>query len=95
MSSLKKTCHIFLSRLNELQARDMAKLATEKARNELETHVFEFKDKLTNEEVEKLSTEQERAKITEALNQASEWLDEEGFDADEKVSPVLFFSLIC
>ena len=63
----------------------MAKLATEKARNELETHAFEFKDKLTSEEVEKLSSKEEREKITEALTKASEWLDEEGFDADEEV----------
>lgn len=76
---------LYLFRLNELQARDLAKLATEKARNELETHTFEFKDKLTSEEVEKLSSKEERAKISEALNQASEWLDEEGFDADEEV----------
>ena len=71
--------------MNELQARDLAKLAREKARNELETHAFEFRDKLTSDEVEKLSSKEERENITEALNQASEWLDDEGFDADEEV----------
>jgi len=80
----KKAYAASVKKLNELQARDMAKLATEKARNELETHAFEFKDKLTSEEVEKLSSKEERAKITEALTKASEWLDEEGFDADEE-----------
>jgi len=50
-----------------LQARDLAKLATEKARNELETHVFEFKDKLTNEDVEVLSTKDEREKLMVAI----------------------------
>lgn len=73
-----------MKKLNDLQARDLAKLAREKARNELESHVFEFKDKLTNEEVEVLATEEERKKLMEALNQASDWLDEEGFDADEE-----------
>ena len=48
--------------------------------------MFEFKDKLTNEEVEVLSTEEERKKLMEALNKASDWLDEDGFDADEPVS---------
>lgn len=72
-----------------MQARDLAKLATEKARNELETHVFEFKDKLTNEDVEVLSTKDEREKLMVALNTASDWLDEEGFDADEPVSSKL------
>lgn len=74
-----------LYRLKALQARDLAKLNTEKARNSLESHIFEFKDKLTNDDVQVLSTVDERTKIEEALSAASEWLDEEGFDADEEV----------
>jgi len=81
----KEAYQASVKKLNDLQAQDLAKYAREEARNVLETHVFEFRDKLTNEDVEKLSTEAERTKITEALNKASEWLDEEGFDATEEV----------
>lgn len=92
---ISRTLLIFLYstnfRLEILQARDLAKLETEKARNNLETHIFEFKDKLTNDEVQALSTKSEREKIEKALSAASEWLDDEGFDADQKVIHNILF----
>ena len=72
-------------RLNDLEARDQAKLATEKAYNNLESYIFEFKELIDQEEVEKLSTSEERENLRGKFADASEWLDENGFEADEEV----------
>lgn len=72
-------------RLNELESRDQAKAATEKALNTLESFILDFKDKLEQKQVKKLSTEQERAKIDEALTAASSWMESEGYEATEEV----------
>lgn len=77
-------------RLNELEARDQAKFATEKARNSLESYIFEFKNMLDEESFQKISTKEERTKLQETFSAASDWLDEEGFDADETVSEQRF-----
>ena len=79
------TCDV---RLADLQARDDAKLAKEEGRNALESHIFEMREKMYDEVGEMLSTEEEREKISQALDQASEWLDEEGWDAAVDVSVV-------
>ena len=77
---------LLLCRLNELQSRDEEKLANEKAKNALESFLFEFREKLYNEEVEKMSTEEERNKISDALSKVSDWLDDEGYDTNADVS---------
>ena len=73
-------------RLNELQAKDVAKLANEHAKNTLESFLYEFKDKLYSDAVELLSTEEERTKISEKFSLTSDWVDEEGFDSTAEVS---------
>lgn len=73
-----------VKKLHDLEARDQAKLATEQAYNNLESYIFEFKELLTREDVEKLSTSDERESLREKFDEASDWLDENGFEADEK-----------
>jgi len=43
-------------------------------------------EKLSSEEGVLLSTEEEREKINQALSEASEWLDDEGWDLTADVS---------
>lgn len=74
------------SRLKDLQARDDAKFANEHAKNLLESHIFGMRDKLDSEQGQLLSTEEERERIQEALSEASDWLDDEGWDATSDVS---------
>lgn len=81
----KESFDASVKRLNELEARDQAKFATEKARNSLESYIFEFKNMLDEESFQKISTKEERTKLQETFSAASDWLDEEGFDADETV----------
>ena len=56
------------------------------AKNSLESFLYNFKDKLYSDEVEKLSSEEERTKISEKFSEISDWLDEEGFDSTADVS---------
>jgi len=71
---------ISVKKLQDLQARDDAKVANERAKNLLESHIYDMHEKLSSEEGVLLSTEEEREKINQALSEASEWLDDEGWD---------------
>jgi len=62
-------------KLKDLADIDAAKLAREIALNKLETFIYEKKDRLYSEVYEEALTDEEREKITEALNEASEWMD--------------------
>lgn len=74
-----------VKKLKDLQARDDAKFANEQAKNLLESHIFSMRDVLDGEEGQLLSTEEEREKIQEALSEASDWLDDEGWDSTADV----------
>lgn len=78
----------FVSRLTKLQEIDDAKAAKERTKNTLESHIFDTRDKLYGEVGEELSTEAERDTINQALSQASDWLDDEGWDTTAEVSIV-------
>ena len=69
----------------QLQQRDDDKVANEQAKNALESHIFETKDAMYSDAVSSVSTEDQREVIVNALNEASEWLEDEGYIADTKV----------
>jgi len=62
-------------KLQHLADIDAYKLAREVALNKLETYIYDKRDKLYSEEYENALNDEERTKITEALNEASDWLD--------------------
>lgn len=74
-----------LARLRALQERDDEKKANEKAKNSLESHIFETRDKLESEEVVAVSTEEQRETIRVALSEGYDWLEDEGYIAETKV----------
>ena len=88
-------CFVCFHRLQDLQARDDAKVANERAKNLLESHIYDMHEKLSSEEGVLLSTEEEREKINQALSEASEWLDDEGWDLTADVSQTLFCCCCC
>lgn len=53
--------------------------------NSLESYIVDTQDKLYSEEFELVSTEDERSKLRQSLSESSEWLYEDGFNADTKV----------
>lgn len=74
-----------VKKLKDLQQKDDAKFANEHAKNLLESHIFDMRDTLDSEVGQLLSTEEEREKIQEALSEASDWLDDEGWDSTADV----------
>lgn len=80
-----KLCFSYI-RLEKLQALDEAKIANEKAKNALESHIFAVRENIDSELGEKLSTEDEREMMSQSLSQASDWLDDEGWDTTANVS---------
>ncbi len=71
-------------RLRKLQQRDDDRLANEQARNDLESHIFEYMDLMNAEAVVAVSTEEQREAILVALREAYNWLEEEGYAAETK-----------
>ena len=87
MPPLSHTCtHTSHPRLQLLQRRDDEKLANEQARNNLESHIFETKDTMYSDSVVAVSTEDQRGVILAALTEAGDWMEEEGYGAETKVS---------
>lgn len=60
-------------------------MANEKAKNSLESHIFETIDAMFSEEVVGVSTTEQRGVITTALTEAGDWLEEDGYIAGTKV----------
>ena len=80
------------SRLAALQQRDDDKKANEKAKNNLESHIFETKDAMYSEAVVAVTTAEQREVILGALTEAGDWLEDEGYFAETSVSST-FLSL--
>ncbi len=72
-------------RLSLLQLRDMEKRENEIAKNNLESHIFEFTDFMYTDEAATYSSEEERETITNSLRTASEWLEEDGYNEETNV----------
>jgi len=60
-----------------MEAADQMKLAVERAMNNLESFIFEFRDKLEDEDVLKMTSEEEREKIRGKLSATGDWLEED------------------
>jgi len=82
-SMSKKTFDASVIKLKALEARDQLKKAIEKARNHLESYISESRERLEEEQTQKLSSTTEREKIEKELTEVYNWFDEEGYDADE------------
>ena len=73
-------------RLAALQQRDDDKVANEKAKNSLESHIFETKDAMYSEAVVTVTTAEQRETILAALTDAGNWLEDDGYFAETSVS---------
>lgn len=63
--------------MKELDDRDEAKAAQERAMNSLESEVINTKDKMYQDIYEKSTTDEEKEKIMSKCNEISDWIDEE------------------
>uniref|UniRef100_A0A8C9Y7A8 Hypoxia up-regulated protein 1 n=1 Tax=Sander lucioperca TaxID=283035 RepID=A0A8C9Y7A8_SANLU len=71
-------------RLQDLTDRDLAKQEREKSLNSLEAFIFETQDKLYQEDYQLVVSEGEKEQMSAKLSEASEWMDEHGYDATTK-----------
>ena len=75
------------TRLRSLQERDDEKVANEKAKNNLESYIFETQAWLEVNEVVAVSSEEQRENIRAAIREVYDWFEEEGYySAETKVS---------
>ena len=75
------------TRLRSLQERDDEKVANEKAKNNLESYIFETQAWLEVDEVVAVSSEEQRENIRAAIREVYDWFEEEGYySAETKVS---------
>lgn len=72
---------------------DRKRVLTDKARNNLETFVIDMQNKIYADEYEKATTEEERTKITAVCSEISDWLYEDGTDAEKEAFDEKFKSL--
>jgi len=73
------------TKLKDLNNIDKQRVLREKARNLLESFVSDMQDKATGSEHELFLTEEEREKIGKSCSEISEWLYEDGADAEKEV----------
>ena len=63
------------------QQRDEEKKENEKSKNNLEAFIFETRDAMFLEGVIAVSTDAERQTASDALKEAADWLEEDGYTA--------------
>ena len=80
----------FCIRLQALQERDDEKVANEKAKNSLESYIFETREWLEQDEVISMSTAEQRDTIQTALSEEYNWFEEEGYSAETKVHVYIY-----
>jgi len=72
------------AKLELLAARDKARMMLEEARNNYEAYIYYVKNKCADDEeaIAKVTNAEQRESLLKLTEDASEWLDSEGFDAD-------------
>jgi molecular chaperone DnaK (HSP70) len=80
------TNSIILFRLTELDVHDRELLALLTAKNNLESFIYEMRDKLEHDTNYKAATTPEdQTTISDKLTEVDTWLGDDGYDADVKV----------
>lgn len=74
-----------LGRHKKLAAEEKQRMEKVDAKNDLEAWIFGSRQKLSEDGMEKVSTEEERAEISTLLEQGEDWLWDEGDDASTAV----------
>lgn len=72
----------FLVRIKELDQLDEKRRLREEARNNLESFVYRIQDFLYDDTVAIVSTEKQREELSRQLSETSDWLYDEGEQAE-------------
>jgi hypoxia up-regulated 1 len=71
------------AKLAELARKDMERINLEAARNKVESYIYAIKNKLADneDEIAKISTEEQRAELLTLAEEAEAWMEDDGYDA--------------
>ena len=71
-------------KMAELDRKDKERVLLEEARNKVESYIYHIKNKLADDEenIGKISTEEQREAIRKAAEDAEEWMYDDGYGAD-------------
>mmetsp|Transcript_14708 Transcript_14708/g.16217 ORF Transcript_14708/g.16217 Transcript_14708/m.16217 type:complete len:932 (-) Transcript_14708:46-2841(-) len=71
-------------KLMELAQKDKDRMMLEEARNKVESYIYEIKNKLSDyeDDIAKISTEEQREALRKAAENAEEWMYDDGYNAD-------------
>ena len=75
---------VFYPRLRDLDAAETRKRDREEARNGLEAYIYRLRDQAESPSFVEASTEAERVQIRKKLEEASEWMWDQGDTAPTK-----------
>jgi hypothetical protein len=72
------------AKLESLAAKDRTRIELEEAKNDFESYIYHVKNKLMDdeEELKKISTDEQRETLREMAVEANDWLEDEGWDSD-------------
>uniref|UniRef100_A0A6U6FIS4 Uncharacterized protein n=2 Tax=Odontella aurita TaxID=265563 RepID=A0A6U6FIS4_9STRA len=72
------------SKLQSLADADRARMELEESKNKVESYIYHIKNALVDdeEEITKVSNEEQRAEVLKLAEDAEEWMYDEGYDAD-------------
>ncbi|MBS1890092.1 MAG: Hsp70 family protein [Actinobacteria bacterium] len=74
--------YIFVFSIRDIRKKIELRKEKEREKNNLESYIYDMKEKLESQVYDAVTTPQEREKFTEQLNTAGNWLYEEGADSD-------------
>jgi hypoxia up-regulated 1 len=71
-------------KLVEMAKRDKERMMLEESRNNVEAYIYKIKNKLEDdaEIIEKVTTQEQRDQVRKLAEDAQEWMDDKGYDAD-------------
>jgi len=73
-----------VEKLQELDRKDKERIMLEESRNKVESYIYFIKNKMSDdeEEIAKVTNEEQRSSIIKMATEAEDWLYEDGYDAD-------------
>ena len=72
------------AKMAELQRKDQERVLLEEAKNRVESYIYQIKNKLIDDEenIAKVSTEEQREELRKLAEDGEEWLYDDGYNAD-------------
>jgi molecular chaperone DnaK (HSP70) len=81
---ISSTIQASKAKLSALHENDQMQVKIAVAKNNLESYIYEVRGKLDDEEIEKVSTEEQREELRALLSESEEWIGNAEADGDAK-----------